>query len=155
MSKRLKLASAIVLAGVLILPGEALAKPRPRTFKFAGGTNITSLNVTCAPGATSGSASALLMVKATRRYGAVTANYLGDSLGRSTRIVAQFPGGSITIGRFEQFYRFPRNYKFPCPVHTNPASSTFTISLQPFRGRTAIGTAAKVDVRLNRVGSAS
>jgi hypothetical protein len=154
MSKRLKLASAIVLAGVLILPGEALAKPRPRTFKFAGGTNVTSLNVTCAPGATAGSPSALLMVKATRRYGAVTANYLGDSLGRSTRIVAQFPGGSITIGRFEQFYRFPRNYKFPCPAAANQ-SSTFQIKLQPFRGKNAIGTAAKVDVRLNRVGSAS
>jgi hypothetical protein len=154
MSKRLKLASAIVLAGVLILPGEALAKPRPNTFKFAGGTNVTTLNVTCAPGAAKGSASALLMVKATRRYGAVTANYLGDSLGRSTRIVAQFPGGSITIGRFEQFYRFPRNYQFPCPALANQ-SSTFQISLQPFRGRNPIGTAAKVDVRLNRVGSAS
>lgn len=154
MSNRLKLASAIVLAGVLILPGEALAKPRPRTFKFAGGTNVTSLNVTCAPGATTGPVSSAVTVRMTRRYKGVTANYEGDTLGKSTRIIASWPGASMPLARFENAYRLPRSYQFPCPPLANQPG-TFTITLQPYRGRNPIGTPARVDIRLNRVGSAS
>ena len=154
MSNRLKIASAIVLAGVLALPGVASAKPRPRTGPFAAGTNVSTLNVTCAPGATSGTSPVVLRVKATRRYSGVTADYLGDTQRRSTRIVASWPGGSMTIGRFESFYRLTGQQVFPCPPLAS-APGTFTITLQPFRGRNPIGTSAKADVRLNRVGSAS
>lgn len=160
MSMKSKLiAVAGALAMVVVTPAAAEAKPRPRTFLFTGGTNVSKINVTCAKGATQGTATTTLKVKATRRYSKkVTADFLGNSLGQSTKVVATYPGGSQTLFRFESWYTINKNRKkfsFPCPMTGVGGTSTFEIVLQPYRGRVAIGTAAKVHVTLTRVGQPS
>lgn len=166
MSTRNKLfAVAGALAMVVVTPAAAEAKARPGTFRFTGGTNVTSLNVTCANGATQGTASVKLKVKATRKYSsAVTEDFIGNSLGQSNRIVATFPSpgtksgvGSLPISRFESSYTInpSKNFKFPCPMTAVGGTATFPITIQPYRGSKPIGTAGHVNVTLVRVGAAS
>jgi hypothetical protein len=155
-SKKL-IAVAGATAMVLVTPSVAHAKPRPNTYRFTGGTSPTSINVTCAPGATTGKSATKLKVKATRKFStAVTPEFIGNSLGQSNRFVASYPGGSMTLGRFETLYTINSQGKFtwPCPSG-GATTSTFTINIQGFRGNKAVGTPAKVNVTLNRVGSAS
>ena len=160
MSLRTKSAAAVVgaLAIVLVAPTPAFAKPRPNTYTFTGGTNLTNLNVTCAQGATTGLAAAKLKVKATRRFSAaVTAEFIGDSLGKSTKVVATYPGGKTNLTRFESFYTINpgKSFKFPCPNTGVGGTSQFVINLQPYRGNKPIGIPAKVYVNLTRVGFGS
>jgi hypothetical protein len=142
---------------VVVSPTAAHAKARPNTFRFTGGTNPTSINVNCAPGATQGKSSTRLKVKVTRKFSsAVSAEYIGNSLGQSTRFVASYPGGSMVLGRFEQWYYINSQGKFTWPCPSGGAlQSKFTITIQGFKGNKPVGTTGKVDVTLNRVGSAS
>jgi hypothetical protein len=157
-SKKLAVVAG-ALALVVVAPAAAEAKARPRTFLFTGGTNVSKLNVTCAQGATQGTASTTLKVKATRKYPkGVTSDFLGNSLGQSTKVVASYPGGSQTLFRFESWYTINKNktkFSFPCPMTAVGGTSTFEIVLQPYRGSNPIGTAAKVNVTLTRVGQSS
>lgn len=156
-SKKLAVVAG-ALAMVVMAPTAAHAKVRPNTFRFTGGTNVSKLNVTCAKGATQGTASTTLKVKATRKFSIkVTENFIGNSLGQSTRIVASYPGGSQTLTRFESWYNINKNRKFtfPCPMTAVGGTSTFQISLQPYRGADPIGAAAQVWVTLTRVGQSS
>ena len=155
-SKKL-IAVAGALAMVVITPSVAEAKARPNTYRFTGGTSPSSINVTCAPGATTGQSATRLRVKATRKFSsAVTPEFIGNSLGRSNRFVASYPGGSMVIGRFETLYTINSQGKFTWPCPSGGALTSHSPStIQGFRGRTPVGTAAKVNVTLNRVGSAS
>jgi len=158
MSTRTKLiAVAGALAMVVMTPMAAEAKSRPNTFRFTGGTSPSSLNVTCAPGATTGKSVTKLKVMVTRKFSsAVTPAYIGNSLGQSTRFVASYPGGSLTLGAFEHFYTINSAGKFTWPCPSGGAlTSSFTITIQAFRGKNPVGTPGRVDVTLHRVGSAS
>lgn len=158
MSKRTKLiAVAGALAMVVLTPAAAEAKPRPNTFRFTGSTNPTSVNVTCAPGATTGTSATKLRVKVTRNFSnAVTPEFIGNSLGQSNRFVASYPGGTTVLGRFENWYQINSKGKFTWPCPSGGAlQSTFTITIQGYRGNKPVGTAGKVNVTMNRVGSAS
>ena len=160
MSLRTKSAAVVgALAIVLVAPTPASAKPRPNTYKFTGGTSVSNVSVTCAQGATTGTAAVKLRVKATRKFSpAVTAEFIGDSLGRSTKFVATYPGGGkTTLTRFESFYTINpgKSFRFPCPNTAVDGTSQFAISIQPYRGNKPIGTAAKVNVTLKRVGFGS
>lgn len=160
MSLRTKSAAAVVgaLAIVLVAPTPASAKPRPNTFKFTGSTNVSNVNVTCAQGATTGTTAVKLRVKATRKFSAaVTPEFIGDSQGRSTKFVASFPGGRMNLTRFERFYTLNpgKSFRFPCPPTAVNGTSQFVITIQPHRGNTPVGTAAKVNVTLKRVGFGS
>jgi hypothetical protein len=159
MSHRMKFAAVVgALAIVLVAPTPASAKSRPNTFRFTGGTNVSDVNVTCAQGATTGTTAVKLKVKVTRRFSpAVTAEFIGDSQGRSTKLVAVYPGGKTNLTRFEAFYTINpgKSFKFPCPNTAVGGTSTFTITIQPYRGNKPIGTAAKVNVTLHRVGFGS
>jgi hypothetical protein len=164
MSRKLA-AVAGAVAMVVLTPSVAHAKPRPNTFRFTGGTNVSALNVTCAKGATSGTVSTKLRVKATRKFStAVTEEFIGNSLGQSTKFIASYPSpgvkggvGRLTLTRFERFYMVnpSKNFRFPCPMTAVGGTSTFTITIQPYRGSRAIGTAGKVNVTLTRVGASS
>src|SRR4051794_1184248 len=106
----------VAAAGALIVatPLPAEAKPRPQTFRFTGGTNVSTLNITCAPGASKGTTSTKLKVMATRKFNkAVTDDFIGNSLGQSTKFIASFPGGQVTLDRFETFYTInaAKNFK--------------------------------------------
>jgi hypothetical protein len=143
---------------VVVTPAAAEARPRPATFRFTGGTAPGIINVTCAPGAQTGKSPTRLKVKATRRFNKkVTENFIGNSLGLSTKFVATYPGGSLTLGRFERWYTInaQRQFSFPCPMTAVNGTSQFEITIQPYRGRRPIGTAARVNVTLRRVGSSS
>jgi hypothetical protein len=155
----------VAAAGALIVatPLAAEAKPRSNTFRFTGSTNVSSLNITCAPGAEKGTTPTKLKVKATRHFNKhVTDDFIGNSLGQATKFVASYPGGSLVLARFETFYTINANksFKFPCPpntgsVHPDAVTSQFVISIQPFKGDKKIGTPAQVEVKLRRVGSSS
>jgi hypothetical protein len=159
MSLRTKSAAVVgALAIVLVAPTPASAKSRPNTFKFTGGTIPSNVNVTCAQGATTGTTAVKLKVKATRKFSnQVTPEFIGDSLGRSTKFVASYPGGKMNLTRFERLYTINpgKSFQFPCPNTAVGGTSTFTITIQPYRGNKPIGTAAKVNVTLHRVGFGS
>ena len=157
MSLRMKLVAVVgALVVILVVPGEAFAQPRPNTYRFVGGTNPVNLNVTCAPGATTGTVPSKVKVLASRNVKKVTPDQIGNSLGQSTKFVASFPGGQITVPRFESFYTLnsAKNFKFPCPANANQAGS-FPITLQGYRGNRPVGTPALVHILTHRVGSAS
>jgi hypothetical protein len=160
MSLRTKSAAAVVgaLAIVLVAPTPAFAKSRPNTYRFTGGTIPSNVNVTCAQGATTGTTAVKLKVKATRKFSnQVTPEFIGDSLGRSTKFVATYPGGRTNLTRFERLYTINpgKSFRFPCPNTAVGGTSTFTIVIQPYRGNKPIGTSAKVNVTLHRVGFGS
>jgi hypothetical protein len=164
-TSRKLLAVAGAAAMVVLTPGLAEAKARPNTFRFTGGTNVSTLNVTCAKGATSGTTSQKLSVKATRKFSsAVTEDFIGNSLGQSTKFVASFPSpgtkggvGKLTLTRFESLYKInpSKNFRFPCPNTAVGGTSTLNITIQPYRGSKPIGTPAQVNVNLVRVGQGS
>lgn len=159
MYKRIKLVAAVSVAASLLVPAagagaSTLGKPRPSTGRFAGVSNVRDLNVTCAPGADFGPASLRPKIKMTRRTTGYNPADLGDTKRRSTRIVATYPGGSQSLGRFENFYSLPRNFNFPCPPSSSQVTG-FDILLQPYRGRVPVGTPAAAHINLHRVGSAS
>jgi hypothetical protein len=156
-SKKL-LAVVGALTVVLVAPNAAYAKSRPNTFRFTGATNISDVNVTCAAGATTGKSATTVKFKATRNFSsAVTPEFIGNSLGQSTKFVATYPGGSTTVAWFENFYSInaQKKFTFPCPAAPVGGTSTFTITIQPYRGNKPIGTAGKVNITLHRVGFGS
>jgi hypothetical protein len=157
MSRKM-IAVAGAFAMVVVAPTAAQAKSRPNTFRFTGATAPGSINVTCAKGATTGRSATKLKVKATRNIGKnVPADAIGNTLGQSTKLVASYFGGSMTLGRFETFYTLNSKgqFTFPCPMTELNGTSQLVITIQPYRGRNPIGTPAKVGVTLRRVGAAS
>jgi hypothetical protein len=87
----------------------------------------------------------------------VTPDFIGNSLGQSTKLVASYPGGSLTVARFENLYTINpgKSFRFPCPNTAVGGTSQFPITIQPYRGKKAIGTPGKVNVTLRRVGFGS
>lgn len=155
-SKLIAIVGALTI--VLAAPTAAEAKSRPNTFRFTGATNVSNLNVTCAPGATKGTVPIKVKVMATRNFSKkVSADFIGNSLGQSTKFIASYPGGSLTLGRFELLYTInsAKTFRFPCPNTDVGGTSQFTIVIQPYRGKNKIGTAGKVEIRLHRVGAGS
>jgi hypothetical protein len=134
---------------------ETVAVKRVDVQLFAAAASLGEINVNCQTNDTSGRSATRLRLKATHNTSGVNPTLLGDDQRIATRLVASWPGGSVTIGRFESFYTASSRVTFPCPVRTTPGSGTLTVSIQPYRGSAQVGSPAKVLVKLNRVGSPS
>jgi hypothetical protein len=151
------LGTVAVLAFVLVQTG---AKPRPNVppaaigaGDFTAEVSPTEIQVTCAPGATVGTAD--VQVKVARRGASARLNP-GDILGPNRRVVVTWPGGqgSVTITRFDRFYQAGPGSTFPCPAQAGePGAATFRFQL--FVGASASGDAVSVNVTVQRLGSAS
>jgi hypothetical protein len=145
------LAAAGALALVSAVPAAAEAATR---IPYAVGASQNAYNVTCAAGASAGTAPVKLRV--TRNTSRVTPAELGDTDGRTNRWVATWPGGSgsITIKSTGLFYSASRGATFPCPT-TSAETGRFTITVQSFFGSQTNGNPAHYNVLTRRVGSAS
>lgn len=136
MDARIKLAAVLSLAASLLLPAEAGAGSRGRhdNEEFAGVANVKSLNITCRRDDDDKGRSAVrLKIKVTRKTKGVKPEHLGDDNGWGDRghVEAVFPGGSLVLHRFETFYSFPKNFRFPRP--DNGKDGKFVIKLRPFK----------------------
>jgi hypothetical protein len=154
MSIRKKLVAVVgALAVLVIAPTEAFAAKAPKLRgPFAVGASQNSYNVKCAPGAESGTSS--IKIRLTRSVKRVTPSEVGYDNFRATRYVASWDGGSIVMKNLGRFYPAAARVTFPCP-ETSSAPGTFVITVQPYRGNTAIGKASTYVVVTHRVGSPS
>jgi hypothetical protein len=154
MSIRMKLVAVVgALAVLFIAPTEAFAAKAPKLRgPFAVGASQNSYNVKCAPGATSGTSS--IKLRLTRNVKRVTPAEVGYDNFRATRYVASWDGGSIVMRNVGPFYSAARGVTFPCPASSD-GHGTFVVTVQPYRGNTAIGKASTYVVVTHRVGSPS
>jgi hypothetical protein len=137
MKQRIKRLAAVMLAAALLpaTAAEAGTGRRSDGEAFAGVANVKSLNITCRrhDDDDKGTSPVRLKIKVTRKTKGVDSELLGDDDGWGDRghIKAVFPGGSLILHRFDTFYSFPKNFKFPRP--DNDGRTTFRIRLQPFK----------------------
>jgi hypothetical protein len=169
MSKYAKLIGALALGTVAVVtfvliqtagksPTKAVTPRAPAVVALGAGDFAgvapNEVQVTCAPGATTGTADVQLKV---------VASNAGDSrfepgniLGPNRRVVVSWEGGegSSTITRMDRLYGAGGGSTFPCPAQAGqPATTTF--SFQLYSGSAPIGQPVNVNAILHRLGSAS
>lgn len=162
MSKHAKLigvvalgAAAVVTFAVIQTAGKSPAKA-PVSLgagDFAGVVSPNDVQVTCAPGATTGTAD--VQVQVIRTNLGDTGLQSGGNLGTGGRVVVTWAGSdrSTTITRFDRSYRAGPGSTFPCPAGAQGVPTTF--SFQLYQGSKAIGDAVLASATFHRVGSPS
>lgn len=76
--------------------------------------------------------------------GGIDASLKGDDVGRATRYVASWNGGSLTMTKLGRTVTVSGGAKFVCPNPNNPDSQRLVINVQAYRGRVKVGIPAKV-----------
>jgi hypothetical protein len=155
MSIRLKLVAVVgALAVLFVAPTEAFAAKAPKLRgPFAVGASQNSYNVTCAPGASSGTSS--IQLRLTRSVKRVMPAEVGYDNFQANRYVASWQGGSIVMKSLGRFYPAAAGVTFPCPA-SSAGPGTFVVTVQPYnRKGSPIGKASTYVVVTHRVGSPS
>ena len=147
----------VVAAGAALIPvgsgadhGSAINNSKG----FDGTVTPLVIPVTCAAGATTGTASVLVSASHPL-IGNVGDGNTGT--GGADRIIVTWAGGtgSVTLTSFNGATNTPSGATFPCPA-TSLTNASGTFTFQPNKnGTTNLGTADTVTVTYQRVGSAS
>lgn len=160
MSKYAKLIGAVALGAAAItafVVVQTAGKPAAGSLgagEFAASVSPANVTVTCAAGATSGTAAVEVKVSRT----ATTDSRLrgGDNLGKGQRVVVTWDGGSKTITQFDRAAQVGPGSTFPCPSSASASSDITTpFSFQLYKGSTPIGDAVVASATFHRVGSPS
>jgi hypothetical protein len=122
--------------------------------EFDASVNPANVTVTCAAGATSGTAAVEL--KVSRNAATDSRLHGGDNVGKGQRVVVTWDGGSKTITQFDRAVQVGPGTTFPCPSSASAASDIPTpFSFQLYKGSTPIGDAVVASTTFHRVGSPS
>lgn len=147
-------ATAVVTFVTIQTAGKSPNAPKPVAIgagDFAGVVAPGDVQVTCAPGATTGTAD--VQVEVTRT---ATGAQSGGSLGSGRKVVVTWEGSdrSTTITQLDRSYNAGPGSKVPCPALATQATP-MTFSFQLFSGQNAIGDAVLASATFHRVGSPS
>lgn len=140
MSIGMKIAAAAgALALIALIPTPAQAQTEPA---FKVGSNLTSYNVSCRAGASTGTAPIRLRVT--------------DDDTAATRWVATWKGStsSITMTSEDRYFSGGNGATYPCP-ELQSERGTFEVNVQAYNADVAVGDPITIKIEVRRVGSAS